>query len=585
MRRQVTWAVVLVLAGWIPGAWAQHALGTVGTRASLAPLDDQTLARGACCMPDGECEFVFPIVCALAHGEFHEGVPCSEVTCVPQPTGACCVPLISYCEDGKYEFECLLGDWYEGMTCDEIDCAPTGACCLTSLGICYDDVTELLCLGEWTEGADCEDDRIECEAEPGACCDVRTGECTELLLVDCIAACGWNIWHPGTCAENWCEPIIGACCNPESGECCETFWFLCCDGDWYPGQTCEEIICGVELPPRGSPDHKGSVLVYPKIELRWTPAGNLLQDTFLALDNDALEDVHVVAYFVNELGDILYRDFDLTAGQPTYWSAAWGLGTHFVTPFFGFDNAYDDPEGSTDKVMRGYAVVFAADAYDRLIRWNHLYGQATLVNYANGTAWEYSAYGLQKLEADELADGVILLNGIALEAGFDHLLLDFIATGAEGFSSPEAGVVLHDTDLTLLVLDQDFRQENDRPFVTKAVFNIWNENEDSLSDEYCLVQWDQRLLGRRPAFTVEMVGTSKARAIIEGVRSPLCDVFDPISGVLHTAEDRALVGVAAKLLTFESGLQAVAGTHLQGSGARPATMYYDYREPTPEFRK
>ena len=41
------------------------------------------------------------------------------------------------------------------------------------------------------------------------------------------------------------------------------------------------------LPPhRGSVSKKGSVLFWPKVEIKWDAAFNVIQDTFLDLSND-----------------------------------------------------------------------------------------------------------------------------------------------------------------------------------------------------------------------------------------------------------------------------------------------------------
>ena len=54
------------------------------------------------------------------------------------------------------------------------------------------------------------------------------------------------------------------------------------------------------LNDRGSASEKGSLVIYPKVELRWNAAGDtLIQDTFIDLTNDYPEDVKVQMYFIN----------------------------------------------------------------------------------------------------------------------------------------------------------------------------------------------------------------------------------------------------------------------------------------------
>ncbi|MBU0717593.1 MAG: hypothetical protein KJ749_05030, partial [Planctomycetes bacterium] len=50
---------------------------------------------------------------------------------------------------------------------------------------------------------------------------------------------------------------------------------------------------------RVSASEKGSLLVYPKVEVRWDPLGNVIQDTFIDITNDYPQDVYVQMYFVN----------------------------------------------------------------------------------------------------------------------------------------------------------------------------------------------------------------------------------------------------------------------------------------------
>jgi hypothetical protein len=60
-----------------------------------------------------------------------------------------------------------------------------------------------------------------------------------------------------------------------------------------------ESIAASDLP---SVSEKGSLLIFPKIELRWDWCGNLTQDVYLTLNNDYPGPVQVQMYFVN--GDL-----------------------------------------------------------------------------------------------------------------------------------------------------------------------------------------------------------------------------------------------------------------------------------------
>ena len=49
-------------------------------------------------------------------------------------------------------------------------------------------------------------------------------------------------------------------------------------------------------------------------------------------------------------------------------------------------------DGSGERVLRGMVLAWAVDSMGSEIRWNHLKGDAVIVNYAKTAAWEYSAW-------------------------------------------------------------------------------------------------------------------------------------------------------------------------------------------------
>ncbi|HRX86068.1 MAG TPA: hypothetical protein P5572_13695, partial [Phycisphaerae bacterium] len=89
----------------------------------------------------------------------------------------------------------------------------------------------------------------------------------------------------------------------------------------------------------------------------------------------------------------------LTANQPTYWSAATGRGGVDVPPFTilmpGPPPGQPAADGSGDRVLRGFILAWAVNAEGEEIRWNHLTGGATVVNYERGTSWEYASYAFR----------------------------------------------------------------------------------------------------------------------------------------------------------------------------------------------
>lgn len=383
-------------------------------------------------------------------------------------------------------------------------------------------------------------------------------------------------------------------------------------------------------PNRVSSSTKGSFLAYSKIELRWDSGGNLTQDTILELTNDFPDDVCVQLYLVNgdapldpvvdDLGTVLVEgepgwnwvdcSFCLTRDQPTYWSAATGLPAG-CQPFDILDPAGSDgipgrpdPDVAGGKILRGFVYAWAVDNTGCQIRWNHLSGGATLVNYANTTAWEYNAWAFQvgdSIAHDTRAGecGRIVMDGSVYDSAYDMLLMDFFQPGSQALSSG-TNIVSVDTDLTLHPVVADLRQDSFGPVTTKAKFDIWNEDERSFSGTTrCITCWDQTLLSQygNPNNFINLQA-DKGKARIDGIRSDVCDVncirdgsldgldIDDvldILGIEHVCSyDAALLGVVAKVLAFNGDL-AMAGRNLVGMGQQGAFVKYDIIEPPGEF--
>jgi len=348
-----------------------------------------------------------------------------------------------------------------------------------------------------------------------------------------------------------------------------------------------------QVPNRVSASEKGSLLVFNKVEIRWDATGTVIQDTFLDIANDYPADVLVQLYLVN--GDPpLAADpvtgerahpgcnwvdnlIELTGDEPAYWSALTGLPKG-LSPFTVLDPAgpgqlpgRPDPEGSTERVLRGFVVAWAVNAENIEIRWNHLKGDVLIINYDLTAAWEYNAWAFATTAAAHGfptgTPGVLNLDGIEYDFVFNMLLLDFYASGSTPFNGQDIEV---DTDLTLLPMIIDLRQDHEGPFFVKADFDVWNQNEVKFSGaEKCIICWDQALLSTYPIpnhFLVENLGTNKGKARIDGVASTVCP--DSI--------DAPLLGVAAKYLDFSQGSAfAIAGTTLVGEGFQTGVIRYD----------
>lgn len=338
---------------------------------------------------------------------------------------------------------------------------------------------------------------------------------------------------------------------------------------------------------RVSASKKGSLLIYSDVEVKWNAAGQVIQDTFIEMTNDYPDAVAVQLYFVN--GDAptatepgwnwLDNIIHLTQDEPAYWSAASGLPKG-VSPWAALDPGNPpgrpDPDEPGVRTLRGFVYGWAVDAQDRQIRWNHLTGKATIVNYADSSAVEYGAYAFQAY-AQNHGDlvgpaGCLHLDGYYYDYGFAQLLIDFYAAGSVALSGG-GNVVGVDTDLTLHPVSADLRQDGNGAIITKAKFDIWNQNEVRFSNtEKCISCWDQQLLSAYASlpnhFLLGNLQTQKGKARVDGIASTVVCGEESVSA--------SLLGVAIRQLSFNGGQEkALAGGNLVGQGTESAAIYYD----------
>ena len=377
---------------------------------------------------------------------------------------------------------------------------------------------------------------------------------------------------------------------------------------------------------RASVSQKGSLLVFPAVEIKWDVDGVVTQDTLLSLANDYPDDVYIQLYMVNgdapldavideKTEEILEPEHPgwnwadcqmlLTPNQPTYWSALTGLPAG-CQPFTVLDDSIpmgrpdlEGPPGS--RVLRGFLVAWAVDVRGHEIRWNHLSGSAMTVDYSVTTAWEYNAYAFQARssehgqETDQLP-GVLRLDGFEYDIPYEKLFMMFYATGAQ-FMTATRGLTVVDTDVTLMPVTADLRQDSVGPITTKAKFDIWNMNETRFSGtERCVTCWDQTLMSNYEVpnnFLRQHLQTDVGKARIDGIASILCDTGDcfertgdfGIPGVCSV--NAALLGVTNKLLAIEGtscANDAAAGSTLVGMGEEAALILYDIISPPTELR-
>ena len=350
---------------------------------------------------------------------------------------------------------------------------------------------------------------------------------------------------------------------------------------------------------RTTVSQKGSLLIFPAVELKWNGAGALVQDTVLHLVNDSADDVLLQVYYINGdaprepvfAGDppVLVTEGEpgwnradcqlrVTGNQSLSWSAAFGSATA-CQPFNVIDpGGRPDPEGPAgSRVLRGFVYVWAINTAGEEIRWNHLSGHALVVDYGSYSAWEYGAYafqvnsGVSQGEPTDGNPGQLLLNGVEYDACYDALLFDFYSSGAAPFSgSGLTGAA--DTDLTLFTVESDLRETGFGLVSTIARFEIWNQNETKFSGtQRRITCWHQMLLsdyGIPNNFLRATLQTDRGKARINGLGSTSCDPRDLPA---------ALLGVAAKRIVFSgaaTGSASTGGT-LIGQGCEDASILYD----------
>jgi hypothetical protein len=308
-------------------------------------------------------------------------------------------------------------------------------------------------------------------------------------------------------------------------------------------------------------------------------------------------------YFVREICTDIDVHTTLTRNQPAYWAASTGQpgpsGNN--VPVFGTlanDAIMDMATG--EYYLRGFIVVIATNAQGEQIRWNHLFGEATIVNYRDGTAWEYNAYAFYTNFVDQgLVVGVpgeINLDGVQYDDPFDQLLFDFFAPGSGAFlggaNTPVVSSAV-DTDLTLMILNLDLTllgkpipgYNTPGPYRTLAVFETWDENETGLTgDNYCFQKWDSFLLSLFGGHFTTMQ-TDRGYSRIDAVEDVSCDVWEqqfpgqpPV--IVTESIDTPLLGVAVKMIDWfdQNGqvlAQSAAGTALRGFGTQDAVIYFD----------
>jgi len=237
-------------------------------------------------------------------------------------------------------------------------------------------------------------------------------------------------------------------------------------------------------------EFKASLVIYPKILATDTV------DTVVTLGNDSNSvDVFVHCEWMDENQNAKDFEFTLTAGEIGWFLASTGFGSKGVDQF--------PPVPFVPTI--GSLTCFATDQADDLpIQHNHLFGTATIYDFANGLGVGYNAYGFRRLIPKGVipaADPVLSLNNVEYDACPAYLLGTFMFTGAsfDAFDDPGYTVEAVTTDLTLYSCEQDMKQDP-TPTYSKARFTIFDENEGrSTNTTICFKCWMEVTLDSRPS--------------------------------------------------------------------------------------
>ena len=179
-------------------------------------------------------------------------------------------------------------------------------------------------------------------------------------------------------------------------------------------------------------------------------------------------------------------------------------------PFQPNPNPSNPFAGPYDRELRGFAYVIAVESTGsspREINWNHLDGIATVINYADTSAWTYRPVGLRALNGN---NGSVLQGAVAGANGLLKLddemyakpaceaVFGFQSQGSGSFGSPEFGVT-YETSLELVTMPVvgDFRASGSTqdplegtPSVEMQT-RVWNENEIKFEEDISFQCWKQ----------------------------------------------------------------------------------------------
>jgi hypothetical protein len=361
----------------------------------------------------------------------------------------------------------------------------------------------------------------------------------------------------------------------------------------------------------GSTGLRGSLLVWPMVEIKWDGDGKLIQETFITITNDGDAPVRVEFYFVNADRPILAdpnipgdpnepghnrrnNQHPLTPNESAFWAASTGQPKG-VSPFTILDpgDPPDEPPGRPDpedptgqrRILRGFIMGWAVNNQSHEIRWNKLTGMASVVDYTTNSivdypAWTFRAEGVPPGEelldctdfdaegvcrSAEVAPGTLAFDGFQYDYAPDRLLLNFLPIKATTFSGPKP-FRLEEIDLTMHLMDQDFRALGNGPADTLVQMTVWDSNGVALvGPQQCIRQNESRLLSDLGGTLLyDTLQSDLATVEVNTVEDPSCPGGDA----------RALIGVAMQQASIGPRVRWY-GMPIHTDGRQRAVMKWD----------
>ena len=341
---------------------------------------------------------------------------------------------------------------------------------------------------------------------------------------------------------------------------------------------------------------KGSLLMWPEITVDLEDTGS---DTIVEISNDQNATVQVECEYVNQRKGRVDFDFSLTAKQTLSWDVLSGKSdVSFSAPLFPSSGTF--PGNASE----GALICFAVDAgVANQISWNHLTGTATVVDTDDADAlqtkqaFRYNAFAFAArctscpggLALDGTIQGTagdLVLNGNG-DGTYDECpaynIVNFSPNGAT-----VGPVTTIDNDVALISCNQDLRQDFTLN-LTKVLFTVWNEFENSFTGSYQCVDSvnfvpldssDNPYLLNPSNFDYTTLRTANARYQVAGIASTQCPGSRP-AGLLGVATSS--VGIAG--IDDPTGEDQELGSTTQGAGGEAGFVLWDPQGPVPLSHK